>query len=74
MCCYTLFFFLHVVMCFQPDESLAESTPVRDRMALYKAAISKQDVPPSAVSVSTPVNHSNDFCTGSNAVRLSNSG
>ncbi|XP_029363042.1 LIM domain and actin-binding protein 1a [Echeneis naucrates] len=28
------------------DGSLAESTPLRDRMALYQAAISKQDVPP----------------------------
>ncbi|XP_026223731.1 LIM domain and actin-binding protein 1a isoform X2 [Anabas testudineus] len=28
------------------DESLAESTPLRDRMALYKAAVSKQDVSP----------------------------
>lgn len=26
------------------DGSLADSTPLRDRMALYQAAISKQDV------------------------------
>nr|XP_046253828.1 LIM domain and actin-binding protein 1a isoform X2 [Scatophagus argus] len=32
------------------DGSLAESTPLRDRMALYQAAISKQEVPPSSVS------------------------
>ncbi|XP_040008465.1 LIM domain and actin-binding protein 1a isoform X2 [Xiphias gladius] len=32
------------------DGSLAESTPLRDRMALYQAAISKQDVPPTSVS------------------------
>ncbi|KAK2897152.1 LIM domain and actin-binding protein 1a isoform X1 [Channa argus] len=32
------------------DESLAESTPLKDRMALYKAAISKQDVPSTSVS------------------------
>ncbi|XP_053704923.1 LIM domain and actin-binding protein 1-like isoform X1 [Synchiropus splendidus] len=28
------------------DDTLAESTPLRDRMALYQAAISKQDVSP----------------------------
>nr|XP_020510553.1 LIM domain and actin-binding protein 1 [Labrus bergylta]XP_029137235.1 LIM domain and actin-binding protein 1 [Labrus bergylta] len=32
------------------DGSLAESTPLRDRMALYQAAISKQDVTPTAVN------------------------
>ncbi|KAJ4933848.1 hypothetical protein JOQ06_006657 [Pogonophryne albipinna] len=32
------------------DGSLAESTPLRDRMALYQAAISKQEVTPSSVS------------------------
>lgn len=32
------------------DGSLAESTPLRDRMALYQAAISKQDVSPTSVS------------------------
>uniref|UniRef100_A0A8C4IJR8 LIM domain and actin binding 1a n=1 Tax=Dicentrarchus labrax TaxID=13489 RepID=A0A8C4IJR8_DICLA len=32
------------------DGSLAESTPLRDRMALYQAAISKQEVPPTSVS------------------------
>ncbi|XP_062421182.1 LIM domain and actin-binding protein 1a isoform X2 [Pungitius pungitius] len=32
----------------QADGSLAESTPLRDRMALYKAAISKQEVPPTS--------------------------
>ncbi|KAF7668049.1 hypothetical protein LDENG_00034950 [Lucifuga dentata] len=32
------------------DGSLAESTPLRDRMALYQAAISKQDVLPTSVS------------------------
>nr|XP_020442248.1 LIM domain and actin-binding protein 1-like isoform X2 [Monopterus albus] len=32
------------------DGSLAESTPLRDRMALYQAAISKQDVPPNSVT------------------------
>ncbi|XP_030590692.1 LIM domain and actin-binding protein 1a [Archocentrus centrarchus] len=31
------------------DGSLAESTPLRDRMALYQAAISKQEVPPTSV-------------------------
>ncbi|XP_022075860.1 LIM domain and actin-binding protein 1a [Acanthochromis polyacanthus] len=30
------------------DGSLAESTPLRDRMALYQAAISKQEVPPTS--------------------------
>ncbi|XP_023248772.1 LIM domain and actin-binding protein 1-like isoform X2 [Seriola lalandi dorsalis] len=30
------------------DGSLAESTPLRDRMALYQAAISKQDIPPTS--------------------------
>ncbi|KAM9855909.1 LIM domain and actin-binding protein 1a [Aulostomus maculatus] len=30
------------------DGSLAESTPLRDRMALYQAAISKQDVSPTS--------------------------
>ncbi|KAI3356979.1 hypothetical protein L3Q82_003615 [Scortum barcoo] len=32
------------------DGSLAESTPLRDRMALYQAAISKQEVSPTSVS------------------------
>ncbi|XP_053173251.1 LIM domain and actin-binding protein 1a [Scomber japonicus] len=32
------------------DGSLAESTPLRDRMALYQAAISKQEVSPTAVN------------------------
>ncbi|XP_069577999.1 LIM domain and actin-binding protein 1a [Brachyistius frenatus] len=32
------------------DGSLADSTPLRDRMALYQAAISKQEVPPTAVT------------------------
>ncbi|XP_034550860.1 LIM domain and actin-binding protein 1a isoform X2 [Notolabrus celidotus] len=32
------------------DGSLAESTPLRDRMALYQAAISKQDVTPTSVN------------------------
>ncbi|XP_026188496.1 LIM domain and actin-binding protein 1a isoform X1 [Mastacembelus armatus] len=32
------------------DGSFADSTPVRDRMALYQAAISKQDAPPTSVS------------------------
>ncbi|XP_041654815.1 LIM domain and actin-binding protein 1a [Cheilinus undulatus] len=32
------------------DGSLAESTPLRDRMALYQAAIAKQDVSPSSVN------------------------
>ncbi|XP_029291956.1 LOW QUALITY PROTEIN: LIM domain and actin-binding protein 1a [Cottoperca gobio] len=32
------------------DGSLAESTPLRDRMALYQAAISKQEVTPTSVS------------------------
>ncbi|XP_034027918.1 LIM domain and actin-binding protein 1a isoform X2 [Thalassophryne amazonica] len=32
------------------DGSLAESTPLRDRMALYKAAVSKQEVVPASVS------------------------
>lgn len=32
------------------DGSLAESTPLRDRMALYQAAISKQEVPPASVN------------------------
>ncbi|XP_068589111.1 LIM domain and actin-binding protein 1a [Cebidichthys violaceus] len=32
------------------DGSLAESTPLRDRMALYQAAISKQEVPPTSVT------------------------
>ncbi|KAL7399267.1 hypothetical protein ABVT39_022398 [Epinephelus coioides] len=32
------------------DGSLAESTPLRDRMALYQAAISKQEVSPSSVN------------------------
>ncbi|XP_070696298.1 LIM domain and actin-binding protein 1a [Pempheris klunzingeri] len=32
------------------DGSLAESTPLRDRMALYQAAISKQEVSPGPVS------------------------
>lgn len=30
------------------DGSLADSTPLRDRMALYQAAISKQEVPPTS--------------------------
>uniref|UniRef100_G3P956 LIM domain and actin binding 1a n=1 Tax=Gasterosteus aculeatus aculeatus TaxID=481459 RepID=G3P956_GASAC len=34
----------------QADGSLAESTPLRDRMALYQAAISKQEVPPTSVT------------------------
>ncbi|KAK9515207.1 hypothetical protein VZT92_025872 [Zoarces viviparus] len=32
------------------DGSLADSTPLRDRMALYQAAISKQEVPPTPVT------------------------
>ncbi|XP_054625390.1 LIM domain and actin-binding protein 1a isoform X2 [Dunckerocampus dactyliophorus] len=32
------------------DGTLAESTPLRDRMALYQAAISKQDISPTSVS------------------------
>ncbi|XP_061909488.1 LIM domain and actin-binding protein 1a isoform X2 [Entelurus aequoreus] len=32
------------------DGTLAESTPLRDRMALYQAAISKQDITPASVS------------------------
>ncbi|CAK6973300.1 LIM domain and actin-binding protein 1a [Scomber scombrus] len=32
------------------DGSLAESTPLRDRMALYQAAISKQEVSPTSVN------------------------
>lgn len=36
---------------FASDGGLAESTPLRDRMALYQAAISKQDATP--VNVST---------------------
>ncbi|XP_047450482.1 LIM domain and actin-binding protein 1a isoform X3 [Mugil cephalus] len=32
------------------DGSLADSTPLRDRMALYQAAISKQEVPTTSVS------------------------
>uniref|UniRef100_UPI0037E9A6B2 LIM domain and actin-binding protein 1a n=1 Tax=Semicossyphus pulcher TaxID=241346 RepID=UPI0037E9A6B2 len=32
------------------DGSLAESTPLRDRMALYQAAISKQEVTPTSVN------------------------
>ncbi|XP_008292012.1 LIM domain and actin-binding protein 1a [Stegastes partitus] len=32
------------------DGSLADSTPLRDRMALYQAAISKQEVTPTAVT------------------------
>ncbi|CAJ1084411.1 LIM domain and actin-binding protein 1a isoform X2 [Xyrichtys novacula] len=32
------------------DGSLAESTPLRDRMALYQAAISKQDATPTSVN------------------------
>lgn len=43
---------------FKPsDAGLAESTPLRDRMALYQAAISKQEVSPVSVSVSTRVTH-----------------
>ncbi|KAM8862538.1 LIM domain and actin-binding protein 1a [Spinachia spinachia] len=34
----------------QADGSLADSTPLRDRMALYQAAISKQEVPPTSVT------------------------
>lgn len=41
-----------VCVCVVPDGGLAESTPLRDRMALYQAAISKQEVTPSSVSVS----------------------
>ncbi|XP_036389944.1 LIM domain and actin-binding protein 1a [Megalops cyprinoides] len=33
-----------------PSESLPETTPLRDRMAMYQAAISKQDTPTSARS------------------------
>ncbi|XP_059189742.1 LIM domain and actin-binding protein 1a [Centropristis striata] len=40
------------------DGSLAESTPLRDRMALYQAAISKQEVTP--ISVNSDQNDS--FC------------
>ncbi|XP_076023272.1 LIM domain and actin-binding protein 1a isoform X2 [Genypterus blacodes] len=40
------------------DGSLAESTPLRDRMALYQAAISKQDVLPA------PVNGEQDAYSG----------
>nr|XP_057908353.1 LIM domain and actin-binding protein 1a isoform X2 [Doryrhamphus excisus] len=32
------------------DGTLAESTPLRDRMALYQAAISKQDISPTSAS------------------------
>ncbi|XP_054465013.1 LIM domain and actin-binding protein 1a [Anoplopoma fimbria] len=32
------------------DGTLADSTPLRDRMALYQAAISKQEVPPTSVN------------------------
>lgn len=44
------------VLCVTQDGSLAESTPLRDRMALYQAAISKQEVPPTSVTVSINAN------------------
>ncbi|XP_056897730.1 LIM domain and actin-binding protein 1a isoform X2 [Takifugu flavidus] len=36
------------------DGSLAESTPLKDRMALYQAAISKQEVTPTSVGADLP--------------------
>lgn len=51
----TFLHFMCVCVCVAPDGSLAESTPLRDRMALYQAAISKQEVSPTSVNVSPPV-------------------
>lgn len=42
-----------VCVCVFSDGSLAESIPLKDRMALYQAAVSKQEVTPTSVGVSS---------------------
>lgn len=41
-----------VCVCVRADVGLAEATSLRDRMALYQAAVSKQEVPGHSATVS----------------------